>query len=610
MKVSSPRAQFEQGHHGDVVSSITFPGNTSEEATALIGSLAFLGRFEEAIEIFNLRGARLKPHERSRARFALALAFMRVSKFKSARFWLKASLTEDSLKNKAGKEHADVYQGLAVYHYYLGNFEKAASNARKALNIAIKSSDTYIHAFAIDLYGHSLVQTGKRSAGLQKLAQAQDLARKKGGSDPYTPARLAYEAEAGLRPSTIVTEIEEQIKNLKTEDTYTKANLILELARQLTLRGQWVKARAFLDQVSSLIYAFQNRRQEALLQLRLAELAYRQGDASAATHFLQASRRCLNKIADSIYEARVIGLEHKIERQLFNREPSLESLKRLETLTNSTSALINSRIVLRTRGECPSEVQPGEYPLGDLLDLVAQNPRENSNELFKCGYLGLWPEAHGLKLGESSLVILDNLQWVAVSREGVIKAEAELSSMSYKILRLLSQGTVDKETLVREAWGYIYDQLRHDPMIYTAIASLRKSMGAVSFWIETQDEGWALKNHGQQVTFTDRKAVNIDRPSPILKKDSHFDTSSSELNWRQLKAMSKSKPKEPWTVPRYKEIFKVSTMTAWRDLDVLAKAGYLTRIGRGRATVYLHANAIQALNPVQDGVENSMDKLK
>lgn len=346
MKNAGPRAQFEQGHHGEIVDSIALPGKTSEESMALIGSLAFVGRFEEAVEIWNLTGERLKPEERSRARFALALAFMRVSKFKTARFWLKACLAKPICK-----EHADVYQGLAVYHYDLGNFEKAALNARKALNTAIKLGDTYIHAFAIDLYGHALVQTGQRSAGLQKLAQAQCLARKNVAADPYSPARLAYEAEAGVRPQSIVSELEAQIADLRTEGTYTKANLILELARQLTLRGQWIKARLSLDQVSSLIYAFQNRRQEALLQLRLAELSYRQGDVSAATHFLQAARRCLNKIADSIFETRVLGLEHKIERRLLGREPSQDSISRLDTLTNSTSALISSRIVSRTRGE-------------------------------------------------------------------------------------------------------------------------------------------------------------------------------------------------------------------------------------------------------------------
>ena len=190
---------------------------------------------------------------------------------------------------------------------------------------------------------------------------------------------------------------------------------------------------------------------------------------------------------------------------------------------------------------------------------------------------------------------LDDLRWVAVSREGVATSGTELSPMSYRILRLLSNGTVGKDDLVREAWGYTYDQLRHDPMIYTALASLRKSLGPVGFWIETQDQGWALKNRGQQVTFTDRETIEVEPPTIQPGKESLVASSVSDLNWRQMKAISKSKLKEPWTVPRYKDMFEVSTMTAWQDLYALAKAGYLTRIGRGRATVYLHANTLNGL---------------
>lgn len=580
MKKSAARQLFEQGHHRDVVEKTTFPGRTREESLALIGSLAALGRLEEAVEVWNLRGASLHDDEKSRARFALAIAFTRVSKFKSARSWLRGSLRDSDCR-----ELPDVYQGLAVYHYYLGNFEKAAMNARKALNLAIKLGDSYIHAFAIDLYGHALVQTGQRSAGLAKLAQAQELAKKKGGADPYSPARLAYEAEAGLRAHSIVKELEEQIANLRTEDTYTKANLILELARQLTLRGRWTESRALLDQVSPIIYSFQNRRQEAVLQLRLAELAYRQGDYAQATHFLQAARRCLHKIADSVYEARVIGLEQKIERAQ-GRELSHESQTRAAQLVDLQSASINTRTYLRSRKQ-PSTAHPGEDPLGDLLDKVARDPQEHAHLLLDAGYLGLWPEAHGLRAGESALVILDDLKWVAVSREGVQKSETELSTLSYKIVRLLSQGTIGKEQLITDVWGYEYDPLRHDPMIYTALASLRKSFGAVGFWVETQDEGWSLKNRGANVKFMDRETQAIEAPPVAI-----IAAPTNDLNWRQLKAMKKMS--EPWTVPLYKDLFNVSTMTAWRDLDLLAKAGYLTRIGRGRATVYLHAKNLES----------------
>jgi Tfp pilus assembly protein PilF len=574
--MKNARLQFEQGHHRDVVDQIAAPGRTREESTALIGSLAFLGRLEEAVGIFKLRSAQLTSTERSRARFALALAYTRISKFKSARRWLRESLSES-------RTQADTFQGLAVYHYYLGNFEKAASNARQALNLAIAQKDSYVHAFAIDLYGHALVQTGQRSAGLAKLTQARELSR--GKADPYTPAILIYEAEAGLRAKTIVREIEEQIGNLLTEDTYTKANLILELARQLTLRGQWSRARAELDGVSPLIYGFQNRRQEVVLQLRLAELSYRQGDIANATHFVQSARR----IADLVYADRVSGLEAKLAKAAGTATTHASAVVTAQpsSTLNTSGASISARI--RARADGYRIVSAGDDPLGDLLDRVSQDPRENADELLNAGYLGLWPEAYSLKAGASTLVILDDLRWVAVSRDGVRASADSLSPISYKILKLLAQRTATKEQLVRSVWNYEYDPSRHDSMIYAALAALRKSLVDVGFWIETQDEGWALRNRGASVSFVDRETTVLEKPAQQVE------SVTSDLNWRQLKAMTRIKANEPWTVPRYKENFDVSTMTAWRDLDLLAKAGYLTRIGRGRATVYLHAKALESV---------------
>ncbi|RYZ67080.1 MAG: hypothetical protein EOP05_18215, partial [Proteobacteria bacterium] len=232
------RRTFEEGRHQDVAQKVQSPGKTSAEAMALIGSYSFLGRLEEARQLWNSQNARLSPEEKSRARFALAVAHTRISKFKFARLLLK-----ESLACKVAARLPDVYQGIAVYHFYLGNFGKAALQAKKALGLALDLGDTYMHAFAIDLYGHSLVQTGKRSAGLRKLAEAKQLSKRTTAPDPFTTAKLLYEAESGHRSASIVTELEEAIALSASEDSYTRANLTLELSRQLTLRGEWLRAK-------------------------------------------------------------------------------------------------------------------------------------------------------------------------------------------------------------------------------------------------------------------------------------------------------------------------------------------------------------------------------
>lgn len=467
---------FENGQHGDVLRRVRPPGRSASESLALIGSFAFLGRLDEATALWAARGEALQPAQRARARFAIAVAYTRISKFKTARRWLR-----ENLDDAACAKCADVFQGLAVYQYYFGRFEKAAGHAKTALSLAIENGDAYIHAFAIDLYGHALVQTGRRSLGLQKLSEARALAGRRDATDPFAVASLLYEAEAGYRPQTIVPELETLIGTFKADDSYTRANLTLELARQLTIRGQWARARQILDAISPAIYAFQNRRQETLLLLRLGELAYRTGDGHAAHHFVQSARRCLSKIADSAYEVRVLGLDAKIEKRFFGREPAPEHQKRLAELSELNPKSTGARIYRRGLGLATS-VAAGDDLLGDLLDraMSTSDQRETAlAELRERGYLGLLPDVMGWTPGRPTLSLLADGNWIAVSSSGVFASVSALTPLSARLLRALAKGATRKSQLVKAGWTYTYDPLRHDPMIYTALATLRRSLGPV-----------------------------------------------------------------------------------------------------------------------------------
>ena len=575
---------FESGRHREVVERVKAPGKTAAETLALIGSLSFLGRIDEALELWKIGRARLAPGERARARFSIGLACMRVSRFKLARGFFNRNL-----KDAACRFSADVYQGVGIYYFYTGQFEKSLRFAKLAMKRSLENGDAYIRAFATDLQGHALVQTGRRSAGLRLLAEAQELAKRESKADVFSPQRLIYESEAGLRPHSIVEELRQQVQLAGRETSYTHANLVLELARQLTLRGRWREARELLDAESPTIYAFENRRQDATLQLRLAEIAYRRGEVSTAQHFLQAARRCLNKIADSVFEIRILGLELKIERDLLGREPSLMSLARLEQLSRKHPSPMNSRINGRnSRSGARSlgtahEPAPGEDPLGDLLDLAGRDPERGAGELMRAGYLGLWPQARGLKPGTEALVVFESGRWLAVGRDQVALGPGPLSSLSRKILRRLAIDRAGKQELIESVWGYSYEPLRHDSVVHAALAALRKSLGPLAAgWIETHDEGWLLS-----VTLIDRNERRNEKQRDSQPQAAPSSLFAPELNWRQLAALREVETRNQWSVPAYREFFKVSTMTAWRDLDGLVEKRYLVRRGHGRATAYL-----------------------
>jgi tetratricopeptide (TPR) repeat protein len=590
-------AAFELGRHLEVVERVLAPGGPPEETMALIGSLAFLGRLDEALAFWNVSRDRLTPLLRARARFAIGLAFTRVSKFKSAREFFS-----ENSKDRECRGCADIYQGIGIFYYYRGQFKKTAIYARKSLRLALENGDNFIHALAIDLLGHTLCQSGRRSVGTRLLSQGQKQAGVSGEHDTLSAERLFYEAQAGMRPEAIVAEIRDMIATRGANNSYTRANLILELARQMTLRGEWAEARKLLNDEAANIYAFENRRQETTLQLRLAELSYRQGDGPGAMHILQGARRCVDIICDRSFEIRVLGLEAKVEKNLFGHEPSTNQQARLRELSREFPNSTNTRIVNRTRGKIEKILPDGEDPLGDLLDLVSRDPSLGANELLKRGYLGLWPEAAGIRPGEERMIIFESGHWLGLRKSGVVKSVSALSQTSRKMLQALSLGVQNKERLLKNVWGYHYDPLRHDAMIYAALTALRKSLGEMTLWIETHDNGWSLgacifiggAGHRAAPPESIELAESGDKVeslAPMFEKIVHFaEERHLDLNWRQIKALNELMDNERkvawWTAPVYRTEFNVSLMTAWRDLDELVKKKYLVRVGRGRLTSY------------------------
>lgn len=576
----TPRGAFEKGALQEIIERVPVPGRTSEESAFLIAAFAFAGKWSEAERLFALRGPHLESADRGRARFALAIQGVRRSRFTKATAWLRENASDPSTKDAP-----ETAQGLAFYFFFLGRLDRAILWGRRALKRALARNDGYIRLLALDLLGHSVAQSRGWSAASALFADAADLARRRGDSALLEAIRISvllYEAEAGLRPATIVRELEDRLSKLKVQDTYSRGNLILELSRQMTLRGRWAEARAFLDREAPSIYAFENRRQEAMLQLRLAEISFRQGDAAATMHFLRSARRCLNLIADRLFELRVLGLEWKTESVLHGREPSRELSEKIKSLSAARPNKLNAQIL--GRAGLGADVSAPDDPLHTLLSLRKNDRPRLLQELARQNYLGLWPFEAGLKPGTEAIVVDEDGHVVTVSSRGVNRGEEPWPRQPLQILRRLSGGVAGKAELLRDIWGYDYDPLRHDSMIYAALAALRKWLGPEAAWLETAENGWRLREglefrDGQNRGASPERAPSSFTPAPLF----------GEFNHRQLKALKELGKRGFWDIRGYKKDFAVSTMTAWRDLQTLTAGGYLIRTGRGRATRYLAA---------------------
>jgi DNA-binding winged helix-turn-helix (wHTH) protein len=192
------------------------------------------------------------------------------------------------------------------------------------------------------------------------------------------------------------------------------------------------------------------------------------------------------------------------------------------------------------------------------------------------------------------VIRLEEPRLVLVSRDGIRPLQEGLGKQGMKILQRLRQSPADKEELIRAVSGYQYDPLRHDALIYTALSGLRKALGDQAHWIETRDEGWSLKpdmiwaeeNKKPGRISQPRGSNATSPPAEVRLLESDFQSLEADLSLRQSQALQEMKDRPTWEVRSYRDFFHVSPMTAFRDLDDLARKGYLLRVGKGRASCY------------------------
>jgi tetratricopeptide (TPR) repeat protein len=586
-KAWNAQSEFEKGHYHDIVRRLqTKAKRDPVETTALLTAQAFLGQIEDALKLWDINKDSLDLSQKIRCRFYMGIALTRISKFRSARNMFKANAQEAGASKNPSPL---VAQGIGFFHYFTGRFSRAKNFANQALQAALKTDDAYAQFLATDLLGHCTVQMGSRAEGLRLLRQAKVLAENFGNRNvagAFATASLIYEAEGGWRHKTMVAELEKALSALEVQDAYTRSNLILELARQKTLRGAWGEARDLLDRESSSIYSFGNRVHELMLQLRFTEIAIRQGDRFAFEHFLQAARRCLNQVADNAFRIRLLGLEMKGRKIFDGRVPS-DLRKNLTELSKEHSSVINNQMLFRQGLGPDPRTSESEDPIHHLFMLASENPSDAMNLCLESGYYGLWPEFAKMPNGRDFFVVLDDDRSIVIgSKEGVVYRKKALSEQHLKLLQSLIQGPRDKERLLREVWKYDYDPLRHDSLIHSAIAKLRKSFEPHADWLRTDENGWNLNSNVLwQIPRRERSIKSTETVAPEVLDDAQIDLTDL-LNFRQLRALRETPQDGAWSIQIYKKTFTVSTMTAFRDLTGLLELKFLVCSGRGRATRY------------------------
>lgn len=587
--ISNAQRQFESGDYQAVVKTYGRAKSIGgDEATALICSLAFLGQHAEAVDYWKVHYDKLNEVQRCRSRFALGVALTRVSKLKMGRKFFRNNL---AAAKQLKTLYPYAYQGVGFYFYFIGRFGESQKWAKKASVSSLKFKDGFMRFLAVDLLGHCEVQLGRRGEGLRLMRQAAKLASAHGNpnfASSFDVASLIYEAEAGARPLTIENELRESLNILNVQDSYTRGNLLLELARQLTLRGRWDESKQLLGAAASSVYNFSNRRQELNLQMRLGELSFCQGEFFLTEHFIQAAKRCLNVVADKAFEVKLLGLEQKFLKASGSKVPA-QLITRLLELSEHHGSHINEQILFRQNLVTNPKIARQDDPLHHLFLKHLRAPEQAANEALELGYLGLWHRFKQLSPGKKYFVVLpDHHRFVLASPNGAYLSTNALSRQQLRILQCLRAGTSSKEELLESVWGYGYDPARHDPLMHSTIAKLRKVIDPGSNWIVTVENGWSLDTSVVWLIPDYAKAKSRVTQDSLPESVTHTGNfiPLPDLNFRQLVALEQLESKGMWSITQYKSHFNVSTMTAFRDLSGLLANHLLIKTGRARATRY------------------------
>ncbi len=535
---------------------------TATNVLPVIGALCFTGRMDEA-EI--LAASLLKtPSQAIIARFYLGLGFTRRSEYARALALFTENLKETrQRKNHSATDLFFIHQGASFYRFYSGKFQSAKRSSDIAFKSAFAADDLYGKVLSTDIRGHILVQLGEASAGFELLTRAEKLARSIGnGSLPIAIqiSKMIYRARLGFDPKSSLRELEAGITTLSPDDNYSRANFLLELARQWALRGRSGQALSILDKASEHVYANQNRRQETTLNLRYAYLHYCSGDFSRGLSMTRSAKRTLHPSVDRVLEQETLDLE----------------LKLLEALgMDSHAHAVKAQIRKST-----TPLRAGENPLAELLEVVKKNPADAVDDIIENDYLHLLYDVLKIQRQQSCLYLDLQPGLVLVFDRGNVSASKGLTPLLRKILRALEKGFCSKENLITQVWGYEYDPLRHDTVIYAAMNSLRRLLGERAAWLETVENGYRWNPAYEICTHRTAAPMDVPRAKETPVPD------GIPLNYRQIQILRYLAKEEFVEVQKYKKLFKVSDITASRDLSDLTNQGLLERIGRGRAIRY------------------------
>jgi DNA-binding transcriptional ArsR family regulator len=581
-----PKQLLHRGDYREVLARYeTTPKNrvSRDWLIASIGSLSFLGRTQEAQLLFESSSSKFSKNEKVESLFFLTINFARTQDHKTARTHLRAMKNLE--RGLRGVSKFYILQAQAFLRHYRSQFRSSEILARSAFKESVQAGFSYGRILSADLLGHSLVQLDQIREGIKSLKDAAASAKTINLESIHQAIQvsiLLYESQFGLRPGPdAIIRLRALIRRLQISDSYTRINLYFELIRSLTLTGLYREAETELQNVFELIYLFNNPRQETTFKLRYAELCLLRGRPHEALEKVLDAKRWSGLVANRQLRAQLLGLEFKIVGELGFSETRLKLAEELRQMARSFPTPLNLRITERLLNEESKVPVPSSDRIGTLLANLQAS--ESVARIVESGCLSLLSRRIKLHPGQEALVWdLERGSLTIFSSGEILHLPALRSPQSRRILSQLSKGPVTKEALVRNVWRYAYHPLKHDSLLYAAIAQCRKLLGSASHWIENRENTYGLKSDVTTISLDSEGATPLENSVPsILQIDNQPD-----LNHRQIHCLSRWGSSPFRSIKQHQQELRVSRNTATRDLRQLEDLGFLRSLGRGPSRRY------------------------
>lgn len=569
----------------------------------LIGALTFTGRVDDALTLFK-NASHWTNEDLALCRFVLGIGLVRVSRYEAGREFILAGLLAARKKRKNADDMGVIqfyaFQGAAIYRYFQCRYLSALSLAKKAWAASFAQNFRYGQILAADLRGHCLLRTGEISAGLKSLKESERLAKAAGNGallDNIRSSVVWYRSCYGLDGSESIDDLRLTIRKMDPQDNFSLASAQVELGRRLSLAGNLDDSEKFLEAGARIILESGHRRQKANLLHRFAWNRLLKGKTAEAIEYLDRSDVLLDAAFDLQHQLANAGLRLKILSQSSALDADLAVLrKKVQELTRRTGSGIGRNILWREFGEGEPTLK-GDDPLGDLCHHWSASENSTYSDLARIidsGLFGFLNYVLPYPKGTRAIVLgLIPGELFLLDAGSAFRSSQSISAIMKSLILLLGRGKQTKQELVETLWGYRYLGLRHDPMVYALINRLRRALKNREYWLVADSGGYALAEGvsifvyetSDQVYRTSRMSDDAEEygAGVSIPKTS---TVSTGLNHRQLVILSELEQRRFINAADCVALFKVSRITAARDLGELTEQQLLTRIGRARATQY------------------------